>query len=62
MKIHPDKTKCVIISTCQKLKTSPTQTLDLSLDGSNLKQVNSEKVLGVHIDSHLTWTIHIDEL
>ena len=62
MKIHPAKTKYSIISTRQKIANSPKQTLDLSVDGMQLTKVESERVLGVYIDSHLTWNEHIDIL
>ena len=59
MKMHPAKTKYSIISTRQKIANSAKQSLDLSVDGM---QVESERVLGVYIDSHLTWNEHIDTL
>ena len=62
MKIHQAKTKYSIISTRQKIANSPKQTLDLSVDGMQLTKVESERVLGVYIDSHLTWNEHIDIL
>ena len=58
--MHPEKTKYSIISTRQKIANSPKQTLDLSVDG--MQKVESERVLGVYIDSHLTWIEHIDIL
>ena len=61
MKIHQSKTK-YIISTAQKLAKSPTQSLDLTLDGQQISKTASERVLGVYIDSHLTWSVHIEEL
>ena len=36
--------------------------LDLLVDGMQLTKVESERVLGVYIDSHLTWNEHIDTL
>ena len=62
MKMHPAKTKYSVISTRQKIANSPKQTLDLSVDGMQLTKVESERVLGVYIDSHLTWNDHIDIL
>ena len=69
-KIRPDtdavsmwaKTKYSIISTTQKIANSAKQSLDLSVDGMQLTKVESERVLGVYIDSHLTWNEHIDTL
>ena len=62
MKMHPAKTKYSIISTRQKIVNSAKQSLDLSVDGMQLTKVESERVLGVYIDSHLTWNEHIDTL
>ena len=62
MKMHPAKIKYSIISTRQKIANSPKQTLDLSVDGMQLTKVESERVLGVYIDSHLTWNNHISIL
>ena len=62
MKVHPAKKKYSIISTRQKIANSAKQSLDLSVDGMQLTKVESERVLGVYIDSHLTWNEHIDTL
>ena len=62
MKIHQSKTKYSIISTAQKLAKSPTQSLDLTLEGQQISKTESERVLGVYIDSHLTWSVYIEEL
>ena len=61
MKMHPAKTKYSIISTRQKnYKFSKTKIFDLSVDCMQLTKVESERVLGLYIDSHLTWNEHID--
>ena len=63
MKMHPAKTKYSIISTRQKIVNSAKKrSLDLSVEGMQLTKVKSERVLGVYIDSHLTWNEHIDTL
>ena len=62
MKMHPAKTKYSIISTRQKIANSAKQSLDLSVDGMQLTKVESERVLGVYIDSHLTWNEHSETL
>ena len=63
MKMHPAKTKYSIISTKQKIANSPKKkTLDLSVDRMQLTKVELKRVLGVYIDSHLTWNEHIDIL
>lgn len=62
MKIHHSKTKYCIISTRQKLLKSPVKNLDLTLDGNRISKTESECVVGVYIDSHLTWSVQIDIL
>ena len=62
MKMHPAKTKYSITSTRQKIANSAKQSLDLSVDGMQLTKVESERILGVYIDSHLTWNEHIGTL
>ena len=52
--MHPAKTKYSIFSTRQKIANSAKQSLDLSVDGMQLTKVESERVLGVYNDSHLT--------
>ena len=54
--------KYSIISTRQKIANSAKQSLDLSVDGMQLSKIESERVLGVCIDSHLTWNEHTDTL
>ena len=60
--MHPAKTKYSIISTRQKIVNSAKQSLDLSIDSMQLTKVESERVLGVYFDSHITWNEHIDTL
>ena len=62
MKMHPAKTKYSIISTRRKIANSAKQSLDLSVDGMQLTKVESERILGVSIDSHLTWNELTDTL
>ena len=62
MKMHPAKTKYSIFSTRPKIANSAKKSLDLSVDGMQLTKVESERVLGVYFDSHITWNEHIDTL
>lgn len=34
--------------------------LDVTIDNQKLEQVNSFKFLGMHLDEHLNWKIHVD--
>ena len=54
MKIHPDKTKAMVITTRQKHQLSPLA-LNLTLGPKKIEQVNTHKLLGLKIDSELNW-------
>ena len=61
MIIHPDKTKSMIIATRQKQQKT-TQKLNLTLESSTIEQVKQHKMLGLWIDSGVSWNLHIDKL
>ena len=52
-----DKTKVMLSGTCQKiiLMNDHDKNLNVFLNGNNLEQVTSEKLLGVTIDESLSW-------
>ena len=43
-------------------KQIPPSTKNITVDGVNIPQVSTSKFLGVHMDQHLKWNIHIDEI
>jgi len=51
MALHPQKTKCMVIGSKQKLRGE--NHLTLKVNDCVLENVNSQKVLGVYIDCHL---------
>ena len=61
MIIHPDKTKCMIISTRQKLQREPLH-LKLFIGKQQIDQVNQHKVLGVTLDNEFKWLPHLDNV
>ena len=61
MIIHPQKTKCMVITSRQKHQLRPLS-LSLSIDNHPIEQVHKHKVLGVIIDDELCWANHIDLL
>ena len=61
MVIHPQKTKCMMITSRQKHQLCHL-TLNLSIDNNPIEQVNSHKVLGTIIDDQLSWKKQIDSL
>ena len=61
MSIHPDKTKCMVITTRQKHQREPLL-LSLSLGTQDIDQVSEHKVLGLTLDSELNWHSHLNSL
>ena len=52
----------MLIHSIQQLRVIPDRALSVSLNSEEIEQVTQAKVLGVTLDSHLTWTNHIDNL
>ena len=61
MVIHPAKTKCMIMTTRQKQQLTHPK-LNLKLGSTLIEQVESHKMIGLTIDSHLTWNLNIEAL
>ena len=59
MVLNPNKTTCMLIGTKNRLRK--TQNLDLKTSDSKIENVRSQKLLGVYIDSTLSWKIHVDK-
>ena len=62
MIINPSKTKALVITGKRLREKLDMQNLNLMALGNNIDQVNSEKLLGVTMDSNLLFDDHIDEL
>jgi len=60
MAINASKTVCMTIGPERKL--SKLIELSLSVQCITLQSVKTHSILGVHLDKHLTWNIHIDKL
>jgi len=58
MALHPQKTKCVIIGSKQKLIDD--KHITLKVNDNILEIVRSQKVLAVYIGCNLSWHTHID--
>jgi len=58
MALHPQKTKYMVFGSKQKLRGE--NILTLKVNDCVLENVNSQKVLGVYIDCHLSWRTNID--
>ena len=62
MHINPSKSTCMILSTRQKRKTLLKNNLTLHINNEKLTNVQSHKLLGLVIDSNLTWKEHADHV
>ena len=62
MKINKNKTNCMILGTNKRLSNLSRTTLDIKLNDIALDNVKNQKLLGVEIDSHLDYNIHLDKL
>ena len=58
MAINPSKTTCMVIGSRQKL--THLSDITLYVDNTKLQNVDTQKLLGIHIDKHLTWKAHIN--
>ena len=56
------KTKYLLVGSVQKLYHSSETTMEIYIDNIKLKEAAGEKLLGVVIDSNLSWNLHIDYL
>ena len=57
LNLHPDKTKCILIGSHQRLKG---QTLDITIDDHSITPSNEIKSLGVMLDNNLKWNAHVN--
>ena len=60
MPLNTDKTNAMLITTSQKRLHLHNDILHLTYNNDVLNSVEKEKVLGIHIDDNLTWSIHIN--
>ena len=60
--INEKKTKTMIICSFQKRRTLPHHNLNLQINGINIANVDSDKILGVYLDNNLLMNVHIDHI
>ena len=60
MHLNAFKTKCMLMGTKQKLSRISKKDLNLFINDNEIENVSSHKVLGIMIDSSLTWNEQID--
>ena len=61
LSLNLEKTNYILFRSHKKM-CPPSDSLQLSINGTFISQVNSAKFLGVHIDQHLTWNDHIKNI
>jgi len=54
MAIYPDKSKCMLTATKQKLNRG--STLHWKIGNTHIENVEAQKLLGIYIDNTLSWT------
>ena len=62
MVVNASKTKCMCIGSKQRLSALADEKLDVHFGESSINASCCEKVLGIHIDSTLSWSDHINYL
>jgi len=62
MVLNASKTKSVLVTGKRLEKKAPDTNLKLSCNGSEIEQTTSQKLLGVKLDTHLSFTEHIDDI
>ena len=60
--LNESKTKAVLVTRKRLVKKMEHSTLQLRLKSSGLNQVHSQELLGVTIDSHLSFDHRVDDL
>ena len=58
--VNVKKTECMTVMTKAKERFTPENNTTLSIDGNQIKQVSQHKLLGLVIDTHLSWNDHVD--
>ena len=56
------KTKCLVVTRKRLTNKIVAISLNLHLGNSNIEQVDSQKLLRLTIDRHLSFNIHVEEL
>ena len=60
--INPQKTKCMLICSSLKRRNLHSASLNLQLDSCKIEHVKSFKMLGMHVDETLSWSVHVNML
>ena len=60
MNVHMTKTTCMLVGGRKRVNDS--QPLNIIADDVTIQSVSEQKLSGVYIDEHLSWSAHIDHL
>ena len=60
LSLNITETELMIITSRQKVNVSQ-DNINITIDDYEVKRVHSNKSLGLHIDSHLIWSVHIEK-
>ena len=61
MVLNLDKTEGLLIGTRQNVLKNIDK-FDVKINAQSVSKVNSHKLLGLHIDNSLSWSVHVDKL
>ena len=59
---NTEKTKCMLVTTRQKRSHLTSSALNVKIGDNNIENVDSEKLLGVTIQSDLSWASHVQSI
>ena len=62
MALHPQKSKFMLVTTRQKRQNMKHKLFKLSVNGKQLENVESHKLLGLTLDNNLSWSSHMSNL
>ena len=62
MNVHMTKTSCMLHVVGARKRLNDSRPLNIIADDVNIQSVSKQKLLGVYIDEHLSWSAHIDHL
>ena len=62
MVLNVSKTKVLLVTGKRLESKIPVTDLKITVNGNNIEQVRSQKLLGVTLDSHLNFNEHIENL
>lgn len=60
MNIHMKKTTCMLVGSRKRVNDS--RPLNIHTNDTTIQSVTKQKLLGIYIDEHLSWSAHLDHL